>query len=121
MAQEVRAHTQGAGAGARAQEWREPEPAADDQPEATLAPREPWTGAGTPDIDPHDHELRSRIGRYLDRSVFPGDAGALIANARSNKATDEVLALLDRLPSGFEFETVAHVWAVLGGENERRR
>ena len=46
-------------------------------------------------------------------SVFPADKDALIGEARENRAPDDIVATLRRLPAGARFGTVAEVWAAL--------
>lgn len=105
MEREVRGHLQGSGAGGRAEEWHEPEPAGEDQPDVTEA-------------DPR--EARSRFGRYLPRSVLPADRARLIAAARGSNAPQDVVAELERLDPDRRFRTVAEVWQALGYEADRR-
>ena len=60
------------GHGTRAEEWRDPEPSAEDQPVegATLGAED---RRGTPDgMTPDDVQERSDIARYLGTSAFPG-------------------------------------------------
>jgi hypothetical protein len=121
MAHEAIGHLQSGNAGSRVEEWRQPEPAGEDQPDARLIPAGDRPGGTPPGLDPNDVEARSDLGRYLHRSVLPADAAVLRRNAESNNAPDKVLALLDRLPAGVEFETVSQVWEALGGTNERQR
>lgn len=103
MARETLAYTQGSGTGSRTEEWRDPEPSGDGQPEASLIP----------DIESEDDGL-SRLGRFIPRSALPGDRELLIAGARRMHATDDVLDLLARVEPGHTYATVAEVWAALG-------
>lgn len=96
-------------AGGRVEEWREPEPSGEDQPEVTLNPQA------------DEREQLSRFGRYISRSVLPGDRAALRRSAEENEAPDDLLASLDRLPSDREFQTVAEVWSALGHADETQR
>jgi hypothetical protein len=108
-------------AGSRAEEWREAEPAGDDQPEPTLVP-EGDNGSGSPQgMTSAEVEQRSRLGRYITRSALPGNRAALRRDAEQNDAPDDVLAEIDRLPSDREFRTVSEVWAALGHANETHR
>lgn len=110
MARETEGIVQGQGAGSRAEEWREAEPAADERTEA----------ATVPDVETDDEGL-SRLGRYVPRTTLPGDRAALINGAERMHAPDDVLALLDRLPSSdHAYATVAEVWAALGHPLDRR-
>jgi len=123
MDREVSGTVQGM-AGARAEEWRDPEPAGEDQPDTGSAPtHDPGDfRAGTPKgMTPGDVEERSRLGRYLTLSALPGDRDALLRNARENEAPADILAELDRLPPDIQFRTVSEVWAALGHTNEPQR
>jgi hypothetical protein len=113
MEHEVRGQLQGSGAGGRAEEWHEPEPAADD----TVAGGPPSVD-GT--LDPEEREERSRFGRYLPRSVFPADRARLLAAARGSNAPDDLVGELQRLDPRQSFATVAEVWESLGYEPDRR-
>jgi hypothetical protein len=120
MSREVSGTVQGT-AGSRVEEFRQAEPAGEDQPEATMAP----AGAlrtGTPQgMTSEEVEQRSRLGRFINLSALPGDRETLSRSARENEAPEDVLAQLDRLPEGTEFRTVSEVWAALGHQNETQR
>lgn len=108
-------------AGSRAEEWRQPEPPGEDQPEPTLVPAG-GTRGGTPQgMTQDDVEQRSRLGRYISLSALPGDRARLRRSAEENDAPEDVLAQLDQLPPEVEFETVSQVWGALGNGNETRR
>jgi len=110
MARETEGIVQGAGAGSRVEEWREPEPAYDERTEV----------APVPDVETADEGL-SRLGRYVPRTALPGDRAALINGAERMHAPDDVLAQLHRLPSSDRaYATVAEVWAALGHPLDRR-
>ena len=114
MAKESRGTTtQGGPVDARAEEWREPEPSGEDQPEVRVVPHLDAGGVGgsPTGMTPEEREQRSRLGRYLRRSAFPADRAALITEARENEAPDDIVNTLRRLPEGTRFQTVAEVWA----------
>ncbi|HEU4426810.1 MAG TPA: DUF2795 domain-containing protein [Pilimelia sp.] len=121
MEKEVRAHLQGSGAGARAEEWREPEPPGEDQPEVTLIPAGDRPGGAPGALTAEEAERRSRLGRHLDLSALPADRDGLRRAAAAHQAPDDVLAELDRLPTGVTFQTVTQVWTALGHDNETQR
>ena len=108
LAAETRGIVQGT-AGGRAQEWKMPEPAGEDQPEVSVVPdgygREEPAGVGNPEA-----ERLSRFGRYIGRSALPGDRAALIRSARDLAAPDDVLEALGRLPGNTTYQTVTEVW-----------
>ncbi len=121
MASETRGMVQGRPTIGRAEEWHEPEPSAEDQPNNSLIP-ELTAGheGGAPEgMTPNEREARSRLGRYLTRSAFPADRATLTAAARAAHAPDDVVAALTRLAPDQLYETVSEVWAALGGAPER--
>ncbi|WP_433532469.1 DUF2795 domain-containing protein [Micromonospora sp. CA-263727] len=122
MSQEVSGLVQGPGTGgSRVDESRVPEPAGEDQPEATTAPAGDLR-SGTPQgMTSEDVEARSRLGRFITMTALPGDRTTLLANARDNEAPADVLAALERLPADTSYQTVSEVWAALGHRNETTR
>jgi hypothetical protein len=120
MEHEVRGLVQG-GATPRAEEWHDPEPPGEDQPDASWVPGGRSTEGAPPGMTPDEVEGRSRLGRYVPRAALPGDRERLLAGARELNAPDDVLAQLDRLPDGERYETVNQIWAALGHHNEERR
>jgi hypothetical protein len=120
MAHETRGITQGSPTDGRAEEWHEPEPPGEDQPEASAVPyRDAGEAGGSPTgMTPGEREQRSRLGQYLRRSVFPADRTALIDEARENNAPDDIAARLSHLPAGVTYQTVAEVWAGLVDTSE---
>jgi hypothetical protein len=121
MAHEVRGQVQGGVAGARAEEWREPEPAGEDQPEPTMIPAGHRPGGAPPGLTVDEAEGRSRLGRYVDLSVLPTDRDGLVRSAQENNAPDDVVAELRRLPAGTTYRTVSEAWGALGHLNEEHR
>ncbi|HYN96020.1 MAG TPA: DUF2795 domain-containing protein [Pilimelia sp.] len=124
MAHEVQGHLQGRGAGGRAEEWREPEPAGEDQPQASWIPggtRSVRAGGAPGELTADEVEARSQLGRYLTLSSLPGDRELLLRTAENNQAPDEILAALGRLPADTSFRTVNEIWAALGHNNETHR
>jgi hypothetical protein len=120
MEHEVRGMLQG-GVDSRVEEWRDPEPPGEDQPNPTLTPAGYERSGAPPGMTPADVEGRSEVGRYIPLSVLPGDRDDLLAAADEMEAPQYVVDLLARLPEGRRFETVNQVWAALGGHNEERR
>lgn len=120
MGREVDGVVQGT-AGARVEEWRQAEPAGEDQPEPTTVPAGETRGGVPQGMTPDEVEQRSRLGRYISLSALPGDRVRLRRSAEENEAPDEVLAQLDRLPPEVEFQTVSQVWGALGHDNETQR
>ncbi|MBX6721768.1 MAG: DUF2795 domain-containing protein [Dactylosporangium sp.] len=121
MAHEVRGLLQGGPMDGRGEEWREPEPPGEDQPEATAIPAGERRGGAPAPLTAEEVEARSQLGRYIPLSALPGDRDSLLRAAQESEAPDAVLAELGRLPAGRDFETVSQVWAALGHTNEERR
>ncbi|MFN8077640.1 MAG: DUF2795 domain-containing protein [Kineosporiaceae bacterium] len=102
------------GHSSRAEEWRDPEPAGEDQPTGDVGIL-PEDRRGTPPgMTSGDVEHRSLIARHLGTSAFPGDRDQLIDVASTNSAPDSVVADLTRLPSGKTFANVQDVARELG-------
>ena len=121
MAHEMRGVVQGGPVGARAEEWREAEPAGEDQPQDSLVPeRNAGRRGGAPfGMDADQREARSRLGRYLNRSAFPADRATLTAAARAAHAPDDVVDALSHLAPNDRYQTVSEVWTALGGPPDR--
>lgn len=102
------------------EEWRQPEPAAEGEPEASRTPRPVYRGGTPPGLDPADVEARTELARHLDPAAFPADRAGLLRSAASNHAPDEVVETIEALPDGVRFETMQEVWTALGGGAEER-
>jgi len=119
MAEEVRGYVQG-GAPTRAEEWKDPEPPGEDQPDILMDPD--LERAGTPPgMNPQDVEGRYELARYLRYTGFPADRDALLEMAQSTQAPERIRDDLARLPKGREFTNVTEVWEALGHGVEERR
>jgi hypothetical protein len=114
LAKEVRGEVQG-GHSPRVEEWREPEPPGDDQPDAAeIEDADETVPAAPPGMSSGDVAGRSRLASYLDQSAFPADRSRLLEVAGGNNAPDDVLAELRRLPAGQTHQHVSDVWQALG-------
>ena len=104
----------------RAEDWREPEPSGEDEPDTDRVPDGTLTG-GTPDgMTGDDVTGRTELAAVLGRT-YPADRSMLIAVAEENNASDSVLAQLRELPDGRQFENVNDVWTALGHGVEEHR
>jgi hypothetical protein len=110
-----------AGRSTRAEEWREPEPAGEDQPTGDRMILPDDLRSAPPGMTPEDVEARSELARYLGIHAFPGDRGTLVQTARENQATDAVIRALESLPGDRQFENVQDVARamVMGTEEQR--
>jgi hypothetical protein len=116
---ETRGLVQG-GHSTRAEEFRDPEPAGEDQPTGDRI--YPEDRRGNPEgMTQDDVDERTDIARSLGTSAFPGDRDSLVAVAEENEATDHVVGLLRSLPAGRAFENVQDVARALGLHVETHR
>jgi hypothetical protein len=116
---ETRGLVQG-GHSSRIEEWRDPEPAGEDQPTGDRI--YPEDRRGNPDgMTQADVDERSDIARSLRTTAFPADRETLVAVAADNEATDHVLSLLRSLPEGETFRNVQDVARALGLHVETKR
>ncbi len=116
---ETRGLVQG-GHSTRAEEWRDPQPAGEDQPTGDRI--YPEDRRGNPEgMTQTDIDERTDIARSLGTSAFPGTRDELVAIAADNEATDHVLSRLRSLPAGETFENVQDVAKALGLHVETHR
>jgi hypothetical protein len=121
LAHDTRPLTQGSPMESRADEARQQEGAADDEPTTdALLSGDVHPGQSQEALLDHDEaEARSRIATYLRPSIWPADRAALVACAEDLNAPPDVIRELSRLPEGTFTHTEA-VWEALGGKVETR-
>jgi Protein of unknown function (DUF2795) len=106
----------------RAEEWKEAEPAGEDQPDPGRydgpADRQPGVPPG---MTREEVELRSEIAAALPRSVFPADESALLGHLVDNNAPDRLRQLISQLPTGQMYDQVSDVVRALGLHEEDHR
>jgi hypothetical protein len=95
----------------RVEEWREPEPPGEDQPDAT------WAPADSPD----PVQVRSDLARYFGRTTFPADRHRLRTVLARNTAPGPLLDLTAALPAQVTFHTLSDVLRALGLRLEEGR
>ena len=103
-----------------AQEWKDPEPSGEDQPDVDLNPNGTLTGGTAEGVDSGDIEGRSELATRLGKEVWPATADVLRDVAEENQAPDRILQQLASLPEGRTYENVQQVWEDLGGGREQR-
>lgn len=118
LKRETRSEVQ-AGRSTRTEEWREPEPPGEDQPEATWAP-EGRPGRGEGGHDPRDIQLRSDLARYLDRATFPASREQVLSTLAAHQAPQQLADVVAALPPGSAFASFAELANALGLPVERR-
>ena len=98
----------------RAEEWREVEPSAEGDPDIDAVPDGTLVGGTPVGMDADAVTARTEIARWLDRADFPSSGSDLVEAARDHRAPDAVVAELQRLPAGGNFERVGDVVRALG-------
>ncbi|HEX7266326.1 MAG TPA: DUF2795 domain-containing protein [Streptosporangiaceae bacterium] len=118
LKREVRSELQ-AHRATRAEEWLEPEPPAEDEPEATWAP-EGRPGGTPPGESWETIELRSDLARHLDRTAFPATRARLLEVLASHQAEQRLLDLVSPLPEDATFANLGELLHALGIPVEER-
>ncbi|GHH88650.1 hypothetical protein GCM10018793_69080 [Streptomyces sulfonofaciens] len=85
----------------RSEEWHDPEPSAEDDPEVAGGPVTPQRSPGAVDA------LHYELARNLGRAAFPAKPGRLRAALRDRHAPDELAEQLKALPGDVKY-TNAH-------------
>ena len=103
------------------EEWKSPEPSAEDQPDVDLVPNGTLAGGVPHGMTEQDIERRSELASYLGR-VWPATAAQLLDVAVGNSAPDRILDTLRSLPAGRHYANLQEVWSdVSGGHVESTR
>jgi hypothetical protein len=106
------------GRSTRAEEWRDPEPAAEGEPDVDVAPGDTLTGGVPRGMSPDAVVARAELARWLVRADFPDTGAQLVEKAREHRAPDVVIDELSRLPADQVFERVGDVVRALGYPTE---
>ncbi len=102
----------------RAEEWREAEPQAEGEPDLDANPNGTLVGGTPVGMDADAVVARAEIARWLDRADFPNTGPGLVEAALDHRATDAVVAELQRLPEGETYERIGDVVRALGYPTE---
>jgi hypothetical protein len=102
----------------RAEEWREPEPVAEGEPDIDMDPSGTLVGGTPVGMDADAVVARNELARWLDRADFPSTGADLAEATRNHRAPDAVVAELERLPGSDRFERVGDVVRALGYQTE---
>ncbi|BBJ40103.1 hypothetical protein SSPO_028210 [Streptomyces antimycoticus] len=92
----------------RAEEWHDPEPAADDDPDVTMGPIPARGTTGEAEV------VRFEFARRLGRTSFPADREELLHVLEERHTPDGLIALAEELPADRTFHTVQEVVSALG-------
>jgi len=118
LKREVRSELQAKRA-TRAEEWREPEPPAEDEPEATWV-LAGWPGGTPPGEDWESIELRSALAAHLERAAFPATRRKLLETLAAHQAEQRLLDLVSSVPDGARFAKFGDLVRALGLPVEHR-
>jgi hypothetical protein len=102
----------------RAEEWRDPEPVAEGEPDIDAVPTGSYVGGTPVGMDADAVEARAELARWLDRADFPSSGPDLVEAALDHRAPDAIVAELRRLPEGETFERIGDVVRALGYPTE---
>jgi uncharacterized protein DUF2795 len=102
----------------RAEEWRDPEPVAEGEPDVDAVPTGTFVGGTPVGMDADAVEARTELARWLDRADFPSSGPDLVEAALDHRAPDAVVAELQRLPEGESYERIGDVVRALGYPTE---
>jgi hypothetical protein len=106
------------GRSTHAEEWADPEPVAEGEPDLDAAPNGTLVGGTPVGMDADAVEARAELARWLDRADFPSTGPQLVGAARDHRAPDAVVAELERLPDGETYERIGDVVRALGYPTE---
>jgi hypothetical protein len=104
-----------------AEEWKDPEPSGEDQPDVDRAPNGTLVGGTPQGISPDQVGLRSEVAAALGKEVWPATGAALVRQAEANSAADHVVDLLSRLSPEERYENLQDAWTSLGEGSEQQR
>ena len=100
----------------RTEEWHDPEPTAEDDPEVARGPVG-WPGTSPASLA----TVRLELARYLGRSSFPAEPRDLIRALRRGYAPDALIEPLERLPRGTRYANVQELAEALTGAGRTAR
>jgi hypothetical protein len=116
MAHDVQGYVR-AGRDTRAEEWKSPEPPAEDLPELPGAgARRPVTTPGS-GMSPLDVEERSELARWLGRAVFPAGRDEVIDYLHAKYAPERVVAEVMAASPDARFGSSGELWRALRGSD----
>ena len=107
-----------AGRSTHAEEWKDPEPAAEGEPDVDSSPADTLIGGVPNGMTPDAIVKRAELARWLDRADFPATGPDLVEAARDHRAPDAVADELAKLPDGETYERIGDVVRALGYPTE---
>ncbi|MCX4885003.1 MULTISPECIES: DUF2795 domain-containing protein [unclassified Streptomyces] len=99
----------------RTEEWHDPEPTADDDPEIAGGPIAPGRSRASLAA------VRTELTRYLSRHAFPANPHELARALRRAYAPDALIEPVEHLPRATRFTTVQQLAEALVEAGQKRR
>ena len=106
------------GRSTHANEWADPEPVAEGDPDIDVSPADTLVGGTPVGTNPDAVVARAELARWLDRADYPNTGPGLVEAARDHRAPDAVVAELRKLPDGETYERIGDVVRALGYPTE---
>ena len=106
------------GRSTHAEEWNDPEPTAETDPDVDSSPSDTLVGGVPEGMTPDAVVARAELARWLDRADFPNTGAELVEAARDHRAPDGVADELSTLPGDQVFERIGDVVRALGYPTE---
>lgn len=103
------------------EEWKDPEPSGEDQPDADRAPDGTLHGGVPNGMSDEDVEGRAELASYLGKGSYPMVQQQILELVIDRQAPTRVIDLVRRLPAGREYHNVQEVWVGVGGGTESER
>ena len=110
-----------AGRATHAEEWKDPEPSGEDQPDADRAPDGTLHGGIPAGMNDEDVEGRAEVASYIGKGSYPMVREQILELVMDRQAPTRVIDLVRRLPSGREYHNMQEVWLAVGGHTESDR
>jgi hypothetical protein len=102
------------------EEWRESEPAGEDQPEVRTMPAG-MRGGAPEGMTPQDLDDRAALGALLGKEIWPAEAETVQRRVRESLGPDKLRDMVARLRKGKVYASLAEVWTEITNEPAERR
>jgi hypothetical protein len=109
------------GRSTHAEEWKDPEPSGEDQPDADRVPDGTQHGGVPTGMTGDDVEGRAELAGFIGKDAYPLIREQVLELVIDGEAPDRVVDLVRELPSGREFHNMNEIWSALGGSVETER
>ncbi|MFI5955007.1 DUF2795 domain-containing protein [Cryptosporangium sp. NPDC051539] len=105
----------------RSEEWRDPEPSGEDQPDADFAPNSTLVGGVPAGLTPEGVEERSELAAHLGRHIYPAYRDQIIDRLMEENAPARLVTLVGDLPADVQYENAGELASALGLGHESER